>query len=344
NEGDKTKLDYQLTLDLAGKDARGGDGASPGNATPRLDHSVTVALERELLDYANRGAVPEAAENQTRSDEQSSVVAEYRASVGRGGFAASARFDRNELFDDASTYRLTGSVGLGGSARLHASVGTGIANPGFFDLFGFFPGSFVGNPALRPERSTSFDVGLEKSFAEGRVRLDATYFRSDLEDEIVPSFDEDTLLSSVRNLSGRSERRGVELSLAATPTRRWQVAASYTYTDAEQPDGAAELRRPRHVASLDNAFSFADGRARLNVGIDHSGAQLDSELVFATPQDRVALPGFTLVGLGADWRIDRRWRVYGRIDNLLDEEYEEWFSYRGRGRAFVAGFAMELAP
>ena len=33
------------------------------------------------------------------------------------------------------------------------SWGEGIAQPSFFDLFGFFPGGFVGNPDLRPERS-----------------------------------------------------------------------------------------------------------------------------------------------------------------------------------------------
>ena len=34
---------------------------------------------------------------------------------------------------------------------LHAAYGEGIAQPTFYDLYGFFPGSFVGNPALTPE-------------------------------------------------------------------------------------------------------------------------------------------------------------------------------------------------
>jgi vitamin B12 transporter len=351
NAGDKNRLDYQLTFALGSSaTADAADAAdaalagSGGFAAAGLDHAVTVALERELVDYANYGATPDALENQTQSDEQSSVVAEYRVSRGRAGFSASARRDRNRLFDDASTYRLTGTLDIGDTARLHTSLGTGISNPGFFDLFGFFPGSFIGNPALKPERSTSFDVGIERFFGGGNTRLDVTYFRADLDEEIVTSFDSATFLSTVDNLAGRSDRRGVELSLSAAPTSRWQMSASYTYTDAEQPDGAPELRRPRHVASLDNTFSFVDGRARLNVGVDHSGTQFDSELIFATPEERVALPGFTLVNVSGDFRIDSRWRVYGRVENLLDEDYEEWFSYRGRSRAFVAGFAVALAP
>ena len=332
NEGDKTKVDYQATLDLGG-------AATIPEAGRR---TLTLALERELVDYANRGASPDAAENQTQDDAQTSIAAEYRRAFARASFSASARFDDNDLFDDASTYRLTGAYRAGDRTRLHSSLGTGIANPGFFELFGFFPGSFIGNPALVPEHSTSFDFGVERLLGAD-TRLDVTYFRADLEDEIETTFDSSTFLSSVRNLRGESERRGVELSIVAGVSDRWQVAASYTYTHAEQPDGG-ELRRPRHVASLDNTLQFLDGRARLHFGVDHTGAQLDTELVFATPEERVEVPAFTLVKVSGDLRLAPRLRVYGRIENLLGEEYEEWFSYRGRGRALVAGFAVDLAP
>ena len=40
---------------------------------------------------------------------------------------------------------------VGGGCPLAGSYGEGIAQPTFFDLYGFFPGSFVGNPALKPE-------------------------------------------------------------------------------------------------------------------------------------------------------------------------------------------------
>jgi vitamin B12 transporter len=336
NAGDKTKLDYQLTLALG--------PAATDTGARRLDHALTVAFEREFVEYMNLGATADALENQVQADEQSSVVAEYRASFGRVGFSASARHDANELFEDAATYRMTGSFDVAADTRLHSSVGTGISNPGFFDLFGFFPGSFVGNPALEPERSTHFDVGIEHSFAVERARVDVTYFRADLEDEITTSFDVATFLSTVENLRGQSERRGVELSLTASATERWQVAAAYTYTEAYQPDGAPELLRPRHVASLDNTLTLAGGRARLNVGIDYGGTQIDNEFVFATLAERAVLPSFTLVNVAGDVRLNERWRLYGRVENLLDEEYEEWFSYSGRGRAVVAGFALELAP
>jgi vitamin B12 transporter len=329
NNGEKSKFDYQLSIDLSAAQAVAG-------------HSLTFVLETERSDYRNRGATPDAFENQTQSDKQDSVAAEYRMEFARADLSLSARYDINDLFEDADTYRVSGRYTLSERARLHTSLGTGIANPGFFDLYGFFPGSFVGNPQLTPELSTSFDIGVDLRI-NNRLRLDATYFRADLQDEIQPTFDSTSFLSSVTNLDGDSERRGVELSLDAELASNWNLAASYTYTDAEQPDGQAEVRRARHIASLNNTFQFAAGRGRVNLGIDYNGRQYDSEFIFATPESVANLSAFTLLRLSADFTPRDGLRVYARVENLLDEAYEEWFSYRGRGRAFVAGVAFELA-
>jgi vitamin B12 transporter len=325
NSGERLKLDYQANIALGESSAQ----------------DLTIAFERELLEYENRGADRFSPENQTQTDEQTSIVAEYRKDWSAASLSASARLDSNELFQDASTYRLTGSLTIGNGRRLHTSLGTGVANPGFFELFGFFPGSFVGNPDLRPERSTSFDVGLEQRFAA--VTVDLTYFRADLSDEIETVFDASTLLSTVINLEGESSRRGYELSVVAEPAERWQLRGAYTYTDAEQPDGRHELRRPRHIASLDTTVVMAGGRARVHGGIDYSGAQHDAEFIFATPEDRVRLSGFMLMRIGADYAFSERLRLYGRIENALDEQYEELFSYRGRGRTALLGFEARLA-
>jgi vitamin B12 transporter len=171
--------------------------------------------------------------------------------------------------------------------------------------------------------------------------FDVTYFHADLTDAIETVFDSVTFVATVENFDGRSRRRGIELSLDAAPAEVWQLGASYTFTDAEQPDGRRALRRARHIASLDNRLSFAGGRANLNVGLVYNGRQDDVEFVFATPQDRVTLSAYTLLRVAGDYRVAPQWRVHGRVENLLDEDYEEWFSYRSRGRNYVLGFSYD---
>ncbi len=303
---------------------------------------LTLALEHEQLDYRNLGATPTALENQQQKTDQSSGILEYQVTLGRADLVAGLRHDRNQQFADTTTYRLTGSMNLNRALRLHASAGTGVTNPGFFELFGFFPGSFVGNPDLKPEHADSFDLGLESRLLDERLILDITLFKANLSDEIQTTFDFSNFTSSAINLTGKSERSGAELSLAANLAPWWRLTAAYTLTDSRQPDGQVEIRRPRHVGALDNTFSFASGRGRVHIGLDFNGQQDDIELIFATPADRIRLDSFTLVNIAADYALTRRWQFYGRIENLLDTDYQEQFSYAGRGRSVLAGFEFRL--
>src|SRR3546814_13557462 len=94
--------------------------------------------------------------------------------------------------------------------RFHGSYGTGVTNPTFFELFGFDPDSFVGNPDLKPERSEGWDVGLEQTFFGDRLTLDLTYFETNLEDEITTIYQAQTFVGTPINMAGESRRRGLE--------------------------------------------------------------------------------------------------------------------------------------
>jgi vitamin B12 transporter len=324
SRGQRLKLGYQASRTLTER------------------QQLTLALEHERLDYRNLGATPTALENQQQNTDQTSGILEYQVTLGRADLMAGLRHDRNERFADTTTYRLTGSMNLNRALRLHASAGTGVTNPGFFELFGFFPGSFVGNPKLKPEHADSFDLGLESRLLDERLILDVTLFRATLTDEIQTTFDFSNFTSSAINLTGKSKRSGAEVSLAANLAPWWRLTAAYTLTDSKQPDGRTEIRRPRHVGALDNTFSFASGRGRVHIGLDFNGQQDDLELIFATPADRIRLDSFTLINIAADFALTRRWQLFGRIENLLDTDYQEQFSYAGRGRSVLAGFEFRL--
>src|SRR5690606_35838708 len=117
-------------------------------------------------------------------------------------------------------------------------------NPTFFEQFGFVPGTFVGNADLVPERAKGFDIGIEQRLLNDRLLVDVTYFNSELTDEIVSVF------PSVENDFGKSKRAGVEVS-ARVHVAGLDLGGSYTYLDAQDPDGTDEVRRPKHQASFD---------------------------------------------------------------------------------------------
>lgn len=320
-EGRRTRYDYQGTW-------RFGSSAMP--------QAVTLAAEHEGQQFISKGPTPASSQNQQRDNDKTGFAAEYRVRLPTAtALTLSGRRDNHELFDDATTYRITVAQPMGERLKLRGSYGTGIANPTFFELFGFIPGSFDPNPQLEPEKSRGFDVGVDVAIDVGG-RLSVTYFDADLRNEIVGTFDATTFRSSVANLTGKSKRRGVEVEAHYAPRDNIDVSFAYTYVDAKQPDGEREVRRPRHTASAAISYLFAGARGAVTLAADYNGRQQDLDFTgFNTA--RVDLREYTLVRLAGSFALTKSISLIARVENLLDQEYEEVFSYRPSGRAFYGG-------
>lgn len=260
----------------------------------------------------------------------------------RGGFldrlflTAGGRYDANNRFKNAFSPQLSAAYLFTHSdTRLHASWGQGVQNPSLTELFGFF-GTFVGNPDLTPETSTSWDLGVEQQFLQRRVRVGATWFNNRIRDFIASEFDTSAAVSRPINLDGESRIHGIELSASATLIEDLSLNASYTWTDGHDPDGDTLVRRPSHVASASLNYRFAAQRANLNLALQYNGKQDD--FVFKAPffeRDRVTLDAYTLVNLAVSYRLSANIELTGRIDNLLNKDYQEVYGFQSPG---IAGY------
>ena len=83
------------------------------------------------------------------------------------------RQDSYNVFGDATTYRVSAGYLLKETGtKFRGSYATGFKAPTLNDLF--FQG--FGNPNLKPEKSQSMDVGIDQSFFQDRLQLNAGYF------------------------------------------------------------------------------------------------------------------------------------------------------------------------
>lgn len=261
---------------------------------------------------------------------------QYRAEIANQFYvSATARHDDNDDFEDADTYSVAGSWNIPGiGTRPHASFGTGIANPTFFEQFGFDPGNFVGNPGLIPEEAEGWDAGVEQTLLDGRVVLDLTYFESTLQNEIFTAFGPPPdFLSTPQNRTTTSDRSGWEATFRLYPTDDIDLVGSWTNLDSTEPAGI-ELRRPENQGALDASWRIGGGPVQLNLGVTYNGEQVDTDFgtFLRTEQDP-----YTLVRLGASWQLNDEIELYARIENLTDEEYEEVISFLGAPRAAYIG-------
>jgi outer membrane cobalamin receptor len=239
--------------------------------------------------------------------------------------------------------------------RLHASFGTGIRAPDGFNL------AFTNNPHLKPEKSISFDAGIEQRFFQSKAVLDLTYFNNHFKDQIV------TLGGSLTNLSsfasdnlGHSRAQGAEISFQIHPTRSLQMSAEYTRDDtailalngssqvlAPLQVGQQLLRRPRNSGAYN--LTWRHGPLMLNTNAYIRGPVLDIEPNYGTYACTLGLPclftnkGYVRVDGGFSYRLPRGVEIYGRLDNLLDQKYEEVFGYPSLPFNFLAGVRFSFA-
>ena len=269
-------------------------------------------------------------------NETYAIAGDYKYNAGPISFTASARYDINDIFDDATTWRLGAGYAFESfGGRIRGSVGTAIKNPSLIELFGFFPQSnFTGNRDLEPEESLGFSLGYEQEI--GNLNFSVDVFRSELEDEITTVFNPD-FTSTVINLETDSERQGVEVEA------RWNVSdslflrGSATYLDSEQDD-IEEIRRPEFLASATATWSPID-KLNLTANIDYNGDQLDTD--FATFQN-VELDAFTLVSAHASYAVNDFATLSLRGENLFDEDYEEVVGFASPGRAIYGGLNLDF--
>ena len=306
-------------------------------------HHLSVRAERESEDFRQRGAASFFGDpNQDRDIDTTSIAAEYRYHQNGLNLSLSGRHDNNSDFRDASSWRATGNF-RAGETILFASIGESVKNPTFTERFGFFT-NFIGNPDLEPEQSLHWEVGARRSFFDNRLKLSLAWFEADLDNEIngfVFDFASGGFTSA--NIDGESHREGAELMLNYQVSERLNLNASYTYLDAteEEPAGndVTEVRRPRHSGSMTVDYDFTD--AGLSLAISRTGTQEDDYFPPYPPyRERVSLSGFTLVELSGYYRLSESITLTARVENALDERYEQVFGFESPGAAGYVGVSL----
>jgi vitamin B12 transporter len=286
------------------------------------DHTLVGAVQWKRETFENSFS-PE-----NRERDQLGYVLDYRGNVTDALFLQGGlRFDDNDAFGDFVSWSASASYNFFDTGtRLRASIGRAQTNPTFFEQFGTIFGTFQGNPDLSPERNFGWDVGIDQSFWGGRAQIGATYFNETLKDEIASR----TVagVTSPVNLDGESDRQGVELTARLAPVDGLSFGASYTYLDATEPNGAAEVRRPRHSGAVDVAYRFLGDRATMGAEAVWAADAVDFDFgdpSFTSP--RAALDDYVVVNINASYALAETVEIYGGVRNLFNSGHQEVLGY-----------------
>jgi len=239
---------------------------------------------------------------------------------------AGLRYDHYELTGNRTTYRLGALYNIKPlDARLRVNYGTGFRAPSMNELY--YP--WYGNTSLKPERSSSWEAGIEKNFFSERLLLSLTYFREDYKDLIVP----DPLTWQAVNLN-KAEIKGFETGLRVSLTEDISLRAGYSNLDAEDRETGERLsRRPMHRLNLE--LSGKRGPFSSSIYYTYTGGRYDSAI-------RGNLPPYSIVNISSSYRVSNTFSMLIRIENLFDRDYEEAGGYGRPGFSIYGGIKVTL--
>lgn len=284
------------------------------------------------------------------------VYAELLSGVGDAVLlTAGVRHDDNERFGGFSTYRVGASWRPLAATKLRATAGSAFREPTFFENYA--TGFVTGNPSLAPERSTSWELGIEQTLFAERLTLAATHFDQRFRDLIDYTGTTDACGASYCNVA-RARARGEELEAHLSITARLQAEASYTHLDTRvlragfdtssaglYRDGERLIRRPR--ASWGAGAAYTHARGTLDVRLTRVGERSDRDYA-PFPAVPVTLDAYTTIDAGAEVVLVPRGT--GRVpvtltlrgENLGNARYVSVYGFRTPGRTLLAGARLEL--
>ena len=261
-----------------------------------------------------------------------------------------ARVDHNSGFGTFFTYRAGVAYRLPSRTRVRASLGRAFKAPTFCEQFCNAP-VVVGDSGIRPERSTSWEVGVEQGLFAGQLSFWATYFDQRFRDLIL--YDGSAAPGQPTYLNGAAaQAHGIETGLTSSLGHGIGATASYTYLatkatdDGGMPspsfaDGDRLIRRPQHSAAVALRARAFD-RATLGGSMTYVGARDDVDFT-VFPSERVELPAYAVVDLAGEVEILRAaagrpgLAATVRVENLFNQQYDQVVGFSGRPRGIFGG-------
>lgn len=279
----------------------------------------------------------------------------------------SVRFDHSDQFSNKLTSNLAATYNAADDVRIKAVVGQGYKTPTVNDLYIFWemyaanPGGkgqfYVGNPDLKPEKSLSYELSVEKDWGDrstvhlGVFRnevkdLISTYWTGKLTDDdpdLYPGVKGDMIMA-YENIP-EATLQGVELYGSHRLGKNIYLNAGYTFLDAKDKTNGTRLKdrakhqvtfgvsyQPENIYAWDLSFDLVS-----NIGyyFNNGDKSTMGNFVYETKD-------FTIANIMASRHLNKDTKIYLGIDNISNHQNFGPYSDGNLGRLYRVGMEYKF--
>jgi len=306
------------------------------------DFQLIAGAEREEARYRTASPSsfnPNPAPQSAKADITSLYI--QALAVPFDGFSASfgIRLDDQSQFGTATTSRASVAWSPNaGQTTWRVNYGDGFKAPTLFQLFSDF-----GNLGLQPEEASSWDIGVEQLFFEGKLRAGVVTYQRQTTNQVdfASCFGSTAPLCASRPFGfydniQKASAKGTDATVEFAVTPRFELGLGYSHLNARnRVRGSANFnkrlpRRAETTASLNARYDWGNGLTT-SAAVSYVGDSFDNA------SNSLRLRGYTLVNLRAEFTLSEHYSLYGRVDNASDEAYSTTGGYGSTPREVSVG-------
>ena len=279
------------------------------------NHQLNIGIDYQHDTIESDGQYDETSRDNT------GIFASWQANVASHEWLLSARHDDNEAFGEYTTGTAEYGYWITDDLRVSGGVGTGFKSPTFNDLY--YPGS--GNPDVEPEKSRSYNVGIQGSPAWGNWAVNA--YKTDIRDLIAWAPEAPgSWIWRPYNVND-AKIKGIEFEVDTT-IADWLVAFDVSFLKPEDDETGNYLRR--------RAQRLANVHLDKQWGKWSTGASWKLRgRSFDDVANNTRLAGYGLLDLRLAYQVNNDWAVRLTGHNILDKEYTTANTYNTLDRTVM---------
>ena len=238
--------------------------------------------------------------------------------------SAGIRNDDNKGFSSKTTRKIAAAYKLSENISIKSSWGEGFKVPTIFQTTFFCCGANSANTNIRPEVSTSYDLGFDFSLKD-KFSFSLIYFKQDVNNQINFSFS----LGGYENIDF-VESDGFEISSNSKVSETVNLFINYSYIDSIDGNGLRLINIPKDSGEL--VLTYApSSKLSGSMALKYNGSEISTY---------GNLNSWSRVDINLFYKLNNFSEVYFRVENLFDEDYQQVFGYGTPDRSGLVGIKV----